>query len=564
MRMKRRLPAAIAACVAAACLHAGAQPRYDLVIRNGKVIDGSGGPAMDADIAIADGRIVRMAQRGAASAAMRIEAPDVIDATGLTIAPGFIDVHTHGDDLAQHPDAENFVRGGVTSIVAGNCGASAIDIGEALAEIQRRGAAINFATLVGHNTVRREVMGLERRPPTAAELGRMKAHVWRAMVDGASGFSTGLQYVPGVYADAVEITELARVAGRAGGVYASHMRNEGTEIEKSIAETLAVGTAAGARVQISHLKIDSPKRWGASVAALQLIDAARARGVDVLADQYVYTAASSSLSIRFPAWALEGGADAIARRLDDGPTWERIRQEMKGLLEERGLSDYAFATVAHYRPDPSIQGLTVKQVAAKWKGTDTLDAQLEAARQMQRAGGAQMVYHFMSEEDVSRIAAHRGVAFASDASLLTPGAGVPHPRGYGNAARVLGEYVRARGVLSIEEAVRKMTSLPAAHFRLPQRGAIRAGYAADLVVFDARTIRDTATFEAPHSFPEGIRHVFVNGRAVVRDGRGTSARPGQVLRPASAVPMSVAEDAAGSRPRHAFAPRDVLVVLMER
>lgn len=500
-----------------------APPRYDLLIAGGTVIDGSGASGRIADVAVKDGRIAGIGRFA------RADAREVVDAAGLVVAPGFIDVHTHADDLVENPRAENFVRMGVTSIVAGNCGSSALDVGEALGALKQRGAAINFATLVGHNTVRRAAMGTENRAPTLPELTRMKSLVWRAMTDGAVGLSSGLQYVPGTYSKAPELIELARIAGNAGGVYASHMRNEGTALEASIEETIRVGVGGSCRIQISHLKVDSPNRWGASAPALKLIDAARARGTEIQADQYAYTAASSSLGIRFPSWALEGGQPAIAARLEDPATWDRIKAEIRALLAERGLSDLSFAVVASYRADPSLNGLSMKQVAAKLVGSDTFDAQLESARRMMLAGGASMVYHFMSEEDIDRIMRHPLVGIASDSSVLTPGQGVPHPRGYGNNARVLGEYVRKRRVITLEEAVRKMTSLPARHFRFAGRGLLQPGYAADIVIFDRATVGDTATFEKPHGFATGIPHVFVNGIAVVKDGRHTDARPGQTL-----------------------------------
>jgi N-acyl-D-amino-acid deacylase len=498
-------------------------PRYDLAIVRGDVLDGSGAARKRADLAIKDGRIV------AIGTVARTDAADVIDASGLVVAPGFIDVHTHADDLAEHPRAENFVRMGVTTVVAGNCGSSALDISKALADVERSGAAINFATLVGHNTIRAAVMGSADRSPTIGELEKMKSLVWRAMADGAVGFSTGLQYVPGTYAKSWEIVELARIAANAGGLYASHMRNEGTELEQAVAETIQVGTLTGARVQISHLKVDSPSRWGASAKALALIDAARARGLAVEADQYAYTAASSSLGIRFPAWALEGGQERISERLKDDETWQRIKDEMRGLLAERGLTDLSFAVVASYRADPSLNGLSMKQVAGRLKAAETADAQLEAARQMMLQGGASMVYHFMSDGDIDRIMKHPQVGIASDSSVLTLDQGAPHPRGYGNNARVLGEYVRTRKVITLEEAVRKMTSLPADHFRFADRGRLAAGKAADIVVFDPAIVRDEATFERPHAYPRGIPHVIVNGIPVVRNGEQTNAKSGVAL-----------------------------------
>jgi N-acyl-D-amino-acid deacylase len=503
-------------------------PRYDILIVGGSVVDGSGAAPIRNDVAIRNGRIVAIGRFPKATAT------ELIDATGLMVAPGFIDVHTHADDIADTPRAENFVRMGVTSVVAGNCGGSALDIAEALAKIRRGGIAVNYATLIGHNTVRRAVMGTANRDATVAEIARMKSLVWRAMADGAVGFSTGLQYVPGTYAKSFEIIELARVAGNAGGLYASHMRNEGTQLEAAIEETIRIGEMAMCRVQISHLKVDSPSHWGGSARALALIDAARARGIDVQADQYAYTAASSTLSIRFPSWALEGGQASIASRLNEPDTWARIKSEMRGLLAERGLSDLSFAVVASYSPDSSFNGLSIKQVAQKLRGADALDDQLESARVMMLNGGASMVYHLMSDEDVERIMRHPQVALASDSSVLLFGDGMPHPRGYGNNARVLGEYVRTRHVISVQEAVRKMTSLPAQHFRFNDRGLLKPGYAADVTVFNPSTVADAATFEKPHAYAVGIPYVLVNGVVVVRKGEHTGLLPGEVLASAGA------------------------------
>ena len=498
-------------------------PTYDVLIVGGSVVDGSGSPPIRNDVAIKSGRIVRIGRFPAATAG------EVIDAAGLVVAPGFIDVHTHADDIADTPRAENFVRMGVTTVVAGNCGGSALDIADALTRIRRTGVAVNYATLIGHNTVRRAVMGTANRDATVAELAKMKSIVWRAMADGAVGFSTGLQYVPGTYAKGPEILELARVAGTAGGVYASHMRNEGTELEAAIEETIRVGEIAMCRVQISHLKVDSPSRWGASARALALIDAARARGVDVQADQYAYTAASSTLGIRFPSWALEGGQERIVQRLNDPETWARIKTDMRGLLAERGLPDLSFAVVASYGSDPSLNGLSIKQVARKLRGADSVDDQFESARTMMLNGGASMVYHLMSDEDVDRIMRHPQVGIASDSSVLLFGEGMPHPRGYGNNARVLGDYVRTRHLIPIQEAVRKMTSLPAQHFRFEGRGLVKTGYAADLTIFNPSTVGDRATFEKPHAYATGIPYVLVNGVVVIRKGEHTGALPGQVI-----------------------------------
>src|SRR5262249_3365319 len=396
MKTIAALVSASAALVMMAARPAGQSFRYDVLIAGGTVIDGTGRSGTVTDVAIRGWRIVALG-RGP-----RSRAAAVVDAARQIVAPGFIDVHTHADDLVNRPAAANFVRMGVTTIVAGNCGTSALDVGAALAALRENPAALNFATLIGHNTVRAAVMGTDNRLPKVAELTRMKSLVWKAMADGAIGFSTGLQYVPGAYAQGPEIIDLARVAANAGGIYASHMRNEGTQLEQAVAETIRVGEMTGGRVEISHLKVDSPNRWGASEKALAMIDAARLKGVDVRADQYAYTAASSTLGVRFPSWALEGGQARIAERLNNPATWEKIKAEMQAMLAERGLRDLSFAVVAMYAPDRSLNGLSMREVALKRGASDSLDAQLDVAREMLLEGGASMVYHFMSDADVDR------------------------------------------------------------------------------------------------------------------------------------------------------------------
>ena len=520
--MKQRL-AGIALAVLAAGFAPGAyqqSTQFDLVILNARVVDGTGAPARVADVGIRNGLIVRVGKVSASDARERL------DAKGLTLAPGFIDVHTHADDLASKPLAENFTRMGVTSIVAGNCGSSALNIGDALEHIQDLGVAVNYATLIGHNTVRARVMGSASRDPEIVELKAMQVLVFKAMAEGAVGFSTGLQYVPGVYAKPNEIIELARAAGNEGGIYATHMRNEGTALEESIAESIRAIRRVDMPLQISHLKIDSPSRWGSSAAALKLIDDARALGMKIQADVYAYTSGASSLSIRFPSWIFDGGDATMRARLHDAAAWPKIKAEMLAMLAERGFTDLSWATVANYRPDPGMNGLTIKQVARKMIGDESADSQLEAARILMLNGGASMIYAFMSDEDVERILKHPMVSVASDASAATAGDKTTHPRAFGNAARVLGEFVRERKALTIEEAVRKMTSLPAAFFKFEGRGIVKEGAAADLVLFDPATVKDAGVSGA---FPSGIPHVIVNGVFVVRDGQGTAARPGQIL-----------------------------------
>lgn len=496
---------------------------FDVVILNGRVIDGTGTPAKTTDIGIRGGRIAQLGSLKTAAATERF------DANGLTVTPGFIDVHTHADDIADRPLAENFAQMGVTTIVAGNCGSSALNIGRALDRVRNVGVSINFATLLGHNTIRESVMGTDSRFPSVTELNKMKALVFEGMADGAVGFSTGLQYIPGTYARNFEITVLAHIAANEGGIYATHMRNEGTALEAAVKESIQVAYLIDGPVQISHLKVDSPSQWGSAAKALALIDAARKRGLKVQADQYAYTAGSSSLSIRFPSWALEGGAAEVKKRLTDDATWLKIKKEMVGLLTERGFTDLSWATIATYRADTTLNGLTMTQAAEKVKGSGTADAQLELARDMQVNGGASMVYHFMSDADVATIMKHPFVSIASDAGINTLGQGVPHPRGYGDNARVLGKYVRDEQVIPLEEAVRKMTSLPAQHFGFVDRGVIRDKAFADLVIFDPAKINETSTYERPHAYPVGIAAVFVNGVMTIKQGVHTGAKAGMVV-----------------------------------
>lgn len=525
MTLSRKYGACIAFVAAGAAVAAQtSQEPVDLLIVNARIVDGTGAPARPGSLAIHNGRILRI------DPPANTPAREHLDAGGQVVAPGFIDVHTHADDLAQKPEATNFVRMGVTTIVAGNCGGSSLDLGTAFEQIVTARPAVNYATLIGHNTVRQSVMGRAQRAPAVDELQKMKALVFKAMADGAVGFSTGLQYIPGTYARESEIVELARVAANNNGVYVTHMRNEGTALLEAVAESINVGTLLKMPVQISHLKVDSPKQWGASAQALAMIDTARRRGIDVEADQYAYTAGSSGLAIRFPSWALEGTGAEVTGRLKDDATWAKIRGEIVQLLADRGFTDLSWATVATYRPRPEFNGLSMKAVAQKMFGAETPDAQLEAARQMMINGGATMVYHFMSESDVETVMKHPMVGIASDAGVNVFGSGVPHPRGYGNTARVLGHYVRERKVISLEEAVRKMSSLPARQFGFAQRGEIREGWAADLVIFDPAKVGDVATFDAPHAYPTGMTHVLVNGQVVVRAGATTDARGGQVLR----------------------------------
>lgn len=497
---------------------------HDVVIRNGQVADGTGTPRRQADVAIRQGRVVALGQ-------IPERADLEIDASGMVVAPGFVDVHTHADALASQPMAENFVRMGVTTVVAGNCGDSKSDIGRLFRDIESQGAAINLASLVGHNTIRQKAMGGSfDREPTAAELDRMRALAEAAMRDGAVGLSTGLIYLPGVFAKTEEIIELAKVAAAHGGIYATHQRNEGTGIIRSLDEAIRIAREAGIRCQISHIKVAGERAWGRAGEVLAHLDAARASGAEISQDQYAYTASSTSIRQVIPSEAFDGGQKAFLQRLADPAAKAKIVAGMKRRLQDRGRGDYAYAVIASCGHDKSLNGLNLVEAAVKRHGNDSLDAQIETILEIQRRGGAAGVFHGMCEEDIQTFMRHPYTMIGCDSGLRKLGEGVPHPRGYGNNARVLGRYVRELKVLPLEEAIRKMTSLPADTFRLEHRGRIGVGGWADIVVFDPDRVADTATFTDPHHYPVGISHVLVNGVPVLRDGEHTRATPGQALR----------------------------------
>jgi N-acyl-D-amino-acid deacylase len=493
---------------------------YDLLIRNARVVDGTGAPWFRADLAIANGKIAAIGRLNSATAAK------VIDAKGRILAPGFIDSHTHIEgEIERLPRADNFLRDGVTTVVTGNCGGSARDVAAWLARLETLPLGINIATLYGHNTARREVMGADNRAPSPEELARMRDLVEQAMSAGAYGLSTGLEYVPGVYAQPEEIIDLAKVAARHGGVYASHMRNEGDAILDSLRETARVGREAGLPVQVSHIKIDTPRVWGLSKQAVALLDDLRREGIDIVADFYPYECSATTLGLTVPAWALAGGAQAFRERLAVQDTKAKIVAGMKQLLERRGHADYTYATVASYPADRAFEGLTIREITKRGGHDPTLDNQIETIIAMLQAGGASMTYHSMSEADMEVFLRWPHTAIASDGGVRIPGEGVPHPRSYGTNARVI-----ARNLLPLEEAVRRMTSLPARTFGLSGRGLIRPGQAADLVLFDPAKVRDKATYEAPHQFSEGFDTVIVNGQLMIDEGALTTAKAGRPLR----------------------------------
>lgn len=509
-------------------------PPYSLVILNARVIDGTGNPWYRADIAINDGRIIKIGRID------RSEAGNVIDAKGQIVAPGFIDVHTHVESIYNLPEAENFVRMGVTSLVTGNCGSSATDVGQFLGQAKQKPLAVNLATLIGHGSVRRKVLGLDDRPPTPEEQKQMEAVVEQAMKDGAVGLSTGLIYVPGTYAKTDEIVGLARVVAQYGGLYATHMRSEGDKVTDAIKESIQIGEQAGLPVEISHFKISSKKLWGQSPMTIGLVRDARAKGMSVTVDQYAYSASSTSLDSRLPTWLLAGGLEAAKKRLADNSQRERVIKEMKEGLKKSGFKDYSHAMVASYAPDRSFNGKSIAEITKQVRGKSDVKNQIEQILEMYEAGGAGMVYHSMSEQDVENIMREPFTMIASDSGVRRIDESVPHPRGYGNNVRVLGHYVRDLKLISLEDAIRKMTSLPAQTFGFRDRGLLRAGLAADLVIFDENTINDLATFEKPHQYAAGISYVLVNGETVFSNGAMTAARPGVALRgPAGSLSASL-------------------------
>jgi N-acyl-D-amino-acid deacylase len=525
-------------------------PHYDLVIRNGIVVDGSGAPPFRADIGVVGDTIARVGDLSGSTA------EKVIDASGLVVAPGFIDIHNHSDtSVFLVPTADNYVMQGVTTIVVGNCGDSPAPLTErnidafkdsekrlveALGEIPWRTfseylnaldkleKSINVATLVGHGTVRSAVLGFENVKPSARELNEMKTLVEEAMKAGAFGLSTGLIYVPSMFADTREIIELAKVVARYGGVYATHMRNEGVKLLDSVIEAITIGVESGAAVEISHLKASGIPAWGNVSRALAIIEDYVARGYDVSADAYPYTASSTSLSALLPSWVREGGVRKMLERLRDPSVIDRIEREFEehGVMEERYLL-WSQVVIAYSETHKEFEGMSIADIAEKL-GLSPVKA---VARILEDDGGrTTVVIHSMTEEDVIEAISHPLVAIGSDGSVKRFGEGKPHPRNYGTFPRVIARYVKELKVLSLPEAVRKMTSLPARKLGLWDRGLIRPGFKADIVVFNYYTIADTATYTNPHQFPKGIRYVIVNGSVVVDSGMHTGLKPGKLLR----------------------------------
>ncbi len=525
---------------------------YDLLFKNGRVFDGTGSAAYSADVAAVGGDIVAIGK-------LEGEARKTIDVGGMAVCPGFIDLHTHSDmSFLLDSTAQSKVRQGVTLELAGNCGMSFCapvegaaeellrtrvsqysdsfevtwsDFGGYLDAVELAGSTLNVAVQVGHGTVRSCVVGLDARAPDGAELDRMKGLVAESLDAGAMGFSTGLFYAPGNYARLEEVIDLAAVTAERGKVYSTHMRDEGSHsvgLFVALNEAIEIGRRTGIRVEISHVKCMGPSVWGRAADVLDLFERTRDEGIDIAGDQYPYTAGSTALTgALFPRWALDGGREATLQRMSDSEARPRMLSDVDAAYVHN--SGPEGVVIARFVPDPHFEGMNMGQIA------DELGCgAAEAALRLYEQGDGQVVIHMMQDADVETIAGHPLISVASDGSSLSAegvlSVGRPHPRSYGTNPRFMARFVRDRHVVSLEEAVRKMTLLPASRLGLSRRGRIAPGFAADVVVFDPEIVADTATFEAPHSYAAGIPHVAVNGELVVEAGGFTGLTPGKVIR----------------------------------
>jgi len=528
---------------------------FDLLIRGGTLVDGTGAPTWQGDIGLVGDEIraVGVIDPG--------QATRVLDATGLHVAPGFIDIHTHSDgDILRYPTAESRVMQGVTTEITGNCGGSAApriedpsnpgggrlaeelaaeygiqgswtDVASYFDVVEEVEISLNHAMLLGQGTLRDNVAGTEDRGLSEEEMARVLRALEEGLDEGAFGMSTGLEYVPGRFTPTHEILAMARVVARRGGLYASHIRNEETMLLEAVDEAVQIGRRSGVRVQVSHLKAAGLPNWGKQVAALDLIEGARVAGVDVLADAYPYTAYSTGITIFLPAWAADGGRETLLQRLADPSTRGRLRDEL-GSRVRLDPGDFDLIVISRVRSEENrgIIGKDVATIAEEWD-VEPVDALLRLLDEEESVG---FIGHGMSQENVDRVLSHPLVMVGSDGSSMAPRGDAirsrPHPRSYGTFARVLGHYSRDRALFDLPTAVQKMTSMPADQMGIPDRGRVARGKKADLVIFDAERVRDAATFDDPHRYAEGISHVLVNGVGVVEEGAHTGARPGEILR----------------------------------
>lgn len=502
---------------------AHAQQHFDILIKNGEVIDGTGSPRFKADIGIVKNKIAAIGDLSSATA------DSVLDATGLIVAPGFIDVHTHiEDDETKTPTADNFIYDGVTSVITGNCGASNVDIKKYFEFLRENPLSVNVGTLIGHNDVRKKVLGEADIQPDKSQLKEMTNLVATAMRDGAMGFSTGLEYTPGIYSKPDEIVALAKAAAKYHGVYTSHMRNESDHVFDAIAETIDIGRRAKISVEISHLKVGQPN-WGVSDKMLAMIDSARAEGIDVTDDVYPYTASSTSLYILLPDWLKAGGTKDILKRLADPALHQKAVDDMVVDMQRRKRAHFDYAVVASCEANPSLDGKSIMQINIDAGRPSTVPNEIETILDIVKIGSASMVFHSMNEADVENIIKYPFTAIISDSGIRQFGQGTPHPRGYGSNARILAKYVREENLITLEDAIRKMTSLPAQKFHIENRGILAPGKYADIVIFDAAKVKDQATFEHPHAYSTGFKYVLVNGALTVDNFKHIGARKGTIL-----------------------------------
>ncbi len=529
--LRRRLIPLLAALTLISCSQSK-PAEFDIVIRGGTLYSGADRRPEVTDIGIVGDRITALGNLENAIASTRI------DARGLAVAPGFIDIHSHAlrenkkrSGIHLWPDAENLIRQGVTTVIGGPDGGSPLPIADDLAYLEQNPASVNFGTFVGQGSIRELIVGEVDRPATADEMQAMRAEVDKAMHDGAFGLSSGLIYAPGSFADTEEVIELARIAALHGGIYISHMRDEALGLLDSVQETIRIGEEAGLPAQITHFKAMGKPMWGKSGDAIALIDAAIARGVDVSIDQYPYAASSTGLSAVFPQWSLSGDVETRRERLRDPETRARVKADMiVKLRQERGGDDPERVQLAYCGWDESLNGKTVRDLLEEKNLETSVENAADVIMDLQLAGGCSAVYHAMSDQDVERIMRHPATMVSSDGGIEAPGPAVPHPRNYGSFARVLGLYVREQGVLPLHRAIHKMSMLPADRLGLVERGRIEVGAIADIAIFDPDTIIDKAVFAEPHQYAEGVHHVIVGGEVVLLDAVMTGKRPGRVLR----------------------------------
>jgi len=500
-----------------------AQQHFDIILKNGKIIDGAGNPWFYGDVGIVKDKIVSIGDLS------KSKADKTIDATSLIIAPGFIDVHTHIEgDEKKTPTADNFIYDGVTTVITGNCGTSNINIAKYFKFLDSLKLSVNVASLIGHNDVREAILGKAAIAPNDAQLQKMQAIVEQAMRDGAVGFSTGLIYTPGLYSKTPEVIALAKAAAKYHGVYTSHMRNESDKIFDAIAEAIDIGRQANMPVEISHFKVGLPN-WNHSNEMIAMVEKARQEGLDVTVDQYPYTASSTTLNVLLPDWLQDGGHDSVLKRLNNPLIHQKVVAEMITDMKRRTREHFDYAVVAHCDGDPSINGKNIMQINIAKGRPSTIPDEIETILDITKIGSASMVFHGLNEADVENILRYPLTMVASDSGIRLFGSGVPHPRGYGSNARVLAYYVREKNVIRLEDAIRKMTSLPAQKFHLTNRGLLQSGMFADIVIFDAGTVKDQSTFEHPHAYSSGFKYVLVNGNITVDNFKHIGTRKGVIL-----------------------------------